>query len=198
MASLNGISDTAAASADVGRVTWPAAGERSACSMSLKAGFGDVGGGKGRWNGRGTGAGWGKGNVCPTKTGWEVGVTFGSVPKPANLRFRAAGLMAPSNPFKQFCPSIGGSFSPRTVKWRLFYRFGLFKGTSRDALTLHVLSIRPSLVEGLKCLERSRFGSPRHRPIAKFFLWLGVWKRCWMGGSPLPTSHPTLGDLLFL
>jgi hypothetical protein len=82
--------------------------------------------------------------------------------------------MAPSNLFKQFCPSIGGSFSPRTVKWRLFYHFGPFKGTSRDALTLHVLYIRPSSVEGLKCLERSRYGSPRRRPIAKFFFGWGV------------------------
>jgi hypothetical protein len=41
----------------------------------------------------------GKGNFSPPTTLVRVGVTFGSALKPANLRFHAADLIAPSNPF---------------------------------------------------------------------------------------------------
>jgi hypothetical protein len=79
--------------------------------------------------------------------------------------------MAPSNLFivwAQVRVLIGGGFSSKTVNRQLVYNFGPFEGTARDDLTLPVLSIRPCSVEGLKWLERSRYGSPRRRPSAKF------------------------------
>jgi hypothetical protein len=61
-------------------------------------------------------------------------VPFGAQ-KPANLRFRGAYMMAPSNWFKILARVhvlVGGDFSPETDG--LVYSFGPFKRTARDAL----------------------------------------------------------------